>query len=56
MGKNVNSTTISVRVPHELAAVLRRRAQVQGQSLNSWLLTLLENEAKLANETRGVRQ
>ena len=55
VGKNVNSTTVSVRVPHQIAAALRRRAQGQGLSLNSWLLTLLAKEAKLADERREVR-
>jgi predicted HicB family RNase H-like nuclease len=56
VGKNVNSTTISVRLPHELAAALRRRAQAQGRTLNNMVLELLEKEARLANETREVEQ
>ena len=43
-GKNVNSASVSIRLPHAVIATLRSRVQERGLSINANLVAMVERE------------
>lgn len=53
MGKNVESTVISIRVPHETAASLLRMAEMRETNINAMVSRMLTRRVSEVRQEEG---